>query len=228
MPRIRHALTLLAAIPLTACAPPPSSLRPTLHAQRLATDQLAATWAQDHALLRAQTESLLRIRATILRGAAHRSLLLRGYLTPTGEPDPLALDRDLADPDARSPLVDDIRAGLLTRDQAVAWLTDYALAQRMTRPDAACAPLLRQLSPLRRFEAAAEAVRSALDARAASTRALLAELDASTSALSAYTDAAPTPATRAALAALITAHTPDPALRDAALDLLNALFTDTE
>lgn len=213
---------------LSACAPPPSAIGPTLQAQTFATARMAGACAQDHALLRAQTASLLAIHRTVVTGELHRSLLRRGYLTPTGEPDVAVLDSDLAAPGAASPLVREIRAGAFTRDRAAAWLSDYSLALRMTDAGPTRHALLAQLSPMREFEAAAEWLLGALDQRTLDLNRLFADLGASSQALAAYSAFAPSPdaseTLRSSLSALITSHITDPERRAAALELLTALL----
>ena len=226
-----RALVLPAISAVGACAPAPHTLRPVLDAAALATQRLAVVQAQDASMLRSATLALIDTRRITLRGQVHRSLLQRGYLTPLLEPDAAALDADLAEPNAGGPLVRDIRAGRMTRDQAVAWLSDYALALRMTDGDPVRATLLARLSLIHDFEADAAALIEALDARSAHTRALLTDLDASGEALAHYAAFAPSPSApateslRAALATLLGAAIRDPERRAAALELLDSILT---
>ncbi len=234
---MRFSLPILGALPalvsVLGCAPAPRALNPVLANQALVTQRLALAQSQDGAMLRGAAVALLDIRASILLGETHRDLLRRGYLTPLLEPDPGALDRDLADPNSDSPLVREIRDGALTRDQAADWLNDYALSLRMSDGQAVQRALLSRRAQIRDFQAASAALLHALDARISGTQSLLADLNASNQALSHYAAFVPAvqpPAAeglRESLGALIAAHIDDPDRRALALELLDTMLVPT-
>ncbi len=231
----RHRLILCAlALAVTPCAgcvsPPPASIGATLTAQRGAAERLGVAFAEDHALLRAQVEALIGVRRVALIGAIHRELLTRGYISPSLDSTPDALDHDLADAGANTTLTHEVRAGAMTRDQAVVWLADYSLTLRMSDGDEVREALLGRLWPVRTFSAATEALPAALDARRDSLRALFADLDASGLALERFSMFRPAPgaggmsSARESLGRLVIERLSNTSKRAAALAALDLLF----
>ncbi|MBL0927984.1 MAG: hypothetical protein IBJ11_10095 [Phycisphaerales bacterium] len=222
--------SLLLGLPaLGGCAPPPAAIAPVVASQKQAVAVLAESAALDHALLRTQAEHALGVQRTILAGRVHRDLLARGLLTPDGRPDADALERDLADPAQAGALPREIREGRMTREQARAWLADYALALRMADPAETRARLLGRLADVQRFDASARSLLAAFDRRAEETRRLFAELDNSGRALAdfaAFRPDGPATARRAAslLAAELAARIDDPSRRAAAEELIRLIL----
>ncbi len=231
----RHRLVLSAlALTVTPCAGcaslPPSAIGATLASQRGAAERLSIAFAEDHALLRAQVEALIGVRRVALIGAIHRELLTRGYISPTLDSSPDALDRDLADAGANTTLTREVRAGAMTRDQAALWLADYSLTLRMSDGNEVREALLGRLAPVRTFSGAAEILPAALDARRDDMRALFFDLDTSGLALERFSMFRPAPgaggmsAARESLGRLVIDRLPDPRKRAAALAALDLLF----
>lgn len=224
------ALTLALAASAGCVSPPPASIGATLAAQNAAAERLGVAYAEEHALLRAQVEALVAVRRVVLLGGLHRELLARGYLSPALEPVPDALDRDLPDAGVNTTLAREVRAGAMTRDQASAWLGDYALALKMSGGEGIREAMLGRLGPARALEMAAESLRAALDARREEMRALFADLDASGLALERFSSFRPAPAgggtaaARESLGRLVIDRLSDPEKRAAAQVALDLLF----
>lgn len=181
----RIPLTLLALL-AAGCAAPPQAQR-AAQIESDAVARLAAASAADSAALRASVAALLDIRRASIAHDAEISIAAL-LLSPAGDPDPAALDDDLALEEPRTALAQSVRAGLLTAREARAWLHDYALAARMTATPEPRAVLLAQLAPLRAHDAAADALLAALDARAAATNSLAADAAATAATLHDWTN----------------------------------------
>lgn len=180
----------LTSIILHACVAP-SATRPVIVSQREALDRARRAWTQDLDMLRAQVGATLTARETLLRGEAHRELIARGHITPALEADTGAFDRDLADPDARSALLTEVRLGRLTREQAHGFLGDYALALRMKREGPSLRDaMLERLQPMEDAKNSRAIIADALRQRREEATRLLNEAAASNAALADFADRA--------------------------------------
>jgi hypothetical protein len=117
---------------MSACVAP-SAARPVIAHQREALLRARAAYQHDLDLLQSQVAAAMSARETLLRGEAHRELIAKGHITPSLEADFAAFDRDLANPEARTSLLTEVRLGRLTREQAHDFLSDYALTLKMKR-----------------------------------------------------------------------------------------------
>ena len=182
-------LTLIFVVTLVTSAIPgciaPADKDRVAEAQLDAMVRLRGAYAEDLAALRAAIGALARVSELTRRTGIEADLVDR-YVTPTGAADLAAFDAALAllagepAPDA---LVAEVRAGLMTPDAARDWLSDYALAWRMTAGAEARDRLLAGLTPVRDLDAAHAALLSALDERAAAVQRLFADALASADAL---------------------------------------------
>lgn len=176
-PPTRPAVLSVALLPLalTACAPP-AALRPTLAVQRDAIARVAEAIDADYALLADQARANLATYQRLLLGAAHRELIERGHLTPALEPDTEAFDNDLANPEAQTTLLNEVRLGRLSRENAHAFLHDYALAMRMRREGTPLRDaMLTRLRPLEDAEQRGALVTAAIHNRRDAVLNLLGE-----------------------------------------------------
>lgn len=179
----RFGALIAPAMFITACVAPSAAL-PTLAHQRDALKAARAACAQDLELLEHQVRAALDARATLLLGQSHRELIARGYVTPALEPDPAAFDDDLANPDAQSALLTEVRLARLTRQQAHDFLNDYALTLRMKREGTALRNAM--LSRLHSAEEASQSraiITESLAARRSAVLRLLDEAGAANAAL---------------------------------------------
>lgn len=227
--RYPFVLAASAGLLLAGCVQP-RALKPTLDQHRDVIQRLAGAHVRDIALLSAHVDAAIEQRRTLLMGNIHRELLRRGYISPTGEPDTSAFDRDLSDASVNSTLTHDVRIGRLSAEDAHAWLGDYALAIRMSTDDDARNVLLARLSAIETLDHDAEALHTALQAHARDVATLWSELDADTSAMERFAtfEPSPTGAARQSLAELwrtfITSTTSDSGLIDAAIRLFDTLL----
>lgn len=175
---------------LQACVAP-SATKPVIASQRDALDRARRAWTQDLDMLRSQVSATLTARETLLRGEAHRELIARGHITPALEADTGAFDRDLADPDARSALLTEVRLGRITRDQAHDFLSDYALALQMKREGPTLRDsMLARLLPLQDAKNSRALIAEALRMRREEAARLLDDATASNAALAGFADRA--------------------------------------
>lgn len=179
-----------ASVHLQACVAP-SAAKPVIASQREALDRARRAWTQDLDMLRSQVSATLSARETLLRGEAHRELIARGHITPALEADAGAFDRDLADPDARSALLTEVRLGRLTRDQAHDFLSDYALALKMKREGPTLRDsMLARLQPMEDAKNARAIIAESLRQRRDEAARLLDDAAASNAALADFADRA--------------------------------------
>ncbi len=227
MPRTILLVPLL--LSLTACVSPQAAA-PTVAFQRDAINTLSLAYANDLALLRAQTNALLNIRRTSTLGSLHRELIEQGFITPTASADTQSFDAALSDPESTATLVLEVRTGRMTAEQAPRFLTDYALltihsdALRLQRE------ALATLHPMRQLTDATAALNASLAAHEQDIAHLFSELTDSNTALSAYTTSTPfdsrltAPDARTLWQHLITNAISDPARQAAVLQLLDDIL----
>ncbi len=178
-------LSLLLA-PLAGCVEP-RAIAPVLGAQREALARIKAAYADDIALLAEQTSANLDARETLLRGTLHRELIARGYITPSLDPDPSAFEHDLADAAFNGPLVVEVRRGRLTRETALDFINDYALALKMRREGADLRPrMLARLAPLASLADQRRAIEGGLGAHARDVSRLLDDAGAANEAVDVF------------------------------------------
>lgn len=207
----------------------PSAAEPVAQSTLRHALAIQSAHAQDLAALRAATSTLLAIQRERLLTDLHIEFIAR-WTTADGEPDPESLDSALADHDDAGALVNDIRLGRLSRDQAAALIADFCVAEALSNSRAARRAILAQLGAVVRHDADAAALLTALDARAAQTASLHNELLADAGAITLYTTAEPAldDLSRAAAIELwtlaVTNSLNDPAQRAAAQRLLNQLL----
>ncbi|MEC9373514.1 MAG: hypothetical protein VYC34_06705, partial [Planctomycetota bacterium] len=157
------------------------------------------------------------------------SELVTRYITPEGAPDLPALAADLESTGAPpTHLVNEIRAGRLSRADAESWLRDYALALDIRDPSIR-ASLLNRRAPLIDHDRAAAELLTALRSRAAATASLSREALSSNQSIADYASpraaAPPTRETAIELWRLLILETiDDPEKREAARRAFEALF----
>ncbi len=183
------ALIVLSTL-ISACVPP-SATRPVLASQRDALDRASREWTRDIDMLRQQASATMSARETLLRGEAHRELVARGHITASLEADTAAFDRDLANPDARSALLTEVRLGRLTREKAHDFLSDYALALRMKLEGPALREsMLARLQPLEDAARSRDLLEAALRQRRAEAQRLIQDAADSNAALTDFANRA--------------------------------------
>lgn len=161
------ALTASLLLSITGCVSPDRKSE-VAAVQLDVVTRLAESYALDFAALRSLTERFMQTQHELLR-ADLESQLLTAYITPAGEADLDALAAELEAPiDAPSPdpLIAEIRAGRLSRSDAETWLSDFAIAWRMSRGVEVRAALLAQFEPMQNLATAHDALRTALNERA--------------------------------------------------------------
>lgn len=189
--RPRPALALLLTAPLIASCAPPGALKPTLTAQRDALARAAAALDADYRLLDGQAGANLDTRERLLLGAAHREMIERGHITPDLEADTAAFDADLADPDAQTALLNEVRLARVTREEAHVFLHDYALAMRMRREGRGLRDaMLSRLRPVADARRERDLIAGAIEARRRSVLSLLQDAAMGAEAVSFYAERA--------------------------------------
>lgn len=188
MKRIRlrpFMLITLAGLSTGACVGPRDKA-PVAQFQLEATRRLAAQYAGDLGALRTLATALLDIRAETTRSVIEAAILNR-YVRPSGEADTDALRNAIAsgaDTNGADPLLDEVRAGRFTPEEAAAWLEDFALAWRMHAGVEVRAKLVAGLQPMKEMASARQALLDSLDAHSADVARLASDALASGAALS--------------------------------------------
>lgn len=222
----------LCLTPAGCIAPPEAAIVSARQQDALA--RISHAWATDHALLDRHVRASLSARRTILLGGLHREVLARGYISPSGEPSRTAFEADLASGEPPSALSREVREGRLTLDQAVAYLNDYALTMRLSKPVPARDAMLARLEPVRIFDADARSLLAALEMRRGEVARLLADAEDSRLALHRTVTQSPLPDPRSVLAdrnawvLLIERAISDPERRRGAIELLDLLIAIDE
>lgn len=177
-------IAVLAVGAIPGCVSPAAKDRVSA-AQRDALARLRNAYAEDLAAFRAALNALALIEIETRLTRIELAIASR-YLTGAGDADHAALDAAMQAPitgAATDALVAAARAGEMTPEEARAWLSDYALAWRMTDSRDARRRLVDRLRPARDLQAAREALLAAFDARADSVAALITSIDADADAL---------------------------------------------
>jgi len=225
------AVPVLAFLALASGCVPPRSLSPTIDAQRNAISAIRVSYDADLALLAAQLDAAIATRRTLLLGTIDRELVELGYLD--ADIGPQRLRDDLADASASNNVVDDLRAGRLTLDDAERLLAHYRVAEELTEPLATSirTQLLERLHAIRVFDQTSATLRLAMTDHATDIAWLFDESERSSEALHTYAQQEPR------LPQAITAKAPelwsrfvltritDPAKRAAAEQLLADLLS---
>lgn len=175
------------AVWLGGCAPN-TMVREVAADQARTIAAIDAAWNRDLVLLGDLLDASLAWRRTMLLGEAHRGLLSAGYITPGLEVDAARFDADLGDASTNNALLEEVRTGRLSADEARAFLRDYALVLRMSDGDARRNELLARLAPIVRHDEAAHALRASLARHAARANELLADARAGGEAVSRFAD----------------------------------------
>lgn len=201
--------------------------RPVSAANREAITTLASAYTADLAVLKTVVDATLRADDILARGAAHNEFFLKEYVVAgTFEPDVDTFDRDLADASKSSMLVEEVRLGRMSREEAVVFLRDYSAVCRTSRDLGFRDAMLDRFAPFERSAAAREALLGAIDEGAALRLRLVKEIAENNDVLIFAADATSNPLVplfseqslpvwESALFASIT----DPAVRAAAMDL---------
>ncbi len=231
--RITHALALLAGAAggmIPACASH-DALAPIAVQHAATLEALHAHTEASRVLLERHVDSAIEIRRIALTGRIHRELLRLGLMTPDSEPVLGKLEELTGDAATSAALVEEIRTGRMTLEQAQAWLTDYALTCKMSEGTNAKRTLLAQLSPIETFETGAQSLRKAVTTHGESISVLIAELRADAQTIDIYANqgALPTTWNRARTRELIEQHIlmriENIDRRNAAAELLDLLLT---
>ncbi len=154
-------------------------------AQRDAISRLRVSYIEDLAVFRGALGALTRIEIETRLTQVETAIASR-YLTGSGDADTAALDTALASPSgdpAPDALIAAVRVGTITPERARSWLSDYALAWRMTDSRDARRRLIDMLGAARDLTAAHDALLAAFDARAAAVAALFVSIAADSDAL---------------------------------------------
>lgn len=185
---MRKSLYVLSPVVLAlgaGCVSPAAS-RDVNEAQRETIAALSASYAADLAAMRDLFRRALDARRTLLIGAAHREMLVRGYLTPELGPDAARLAADLADASVESTLIGEVRTGRMTLEDATRFLNDYSLAVRMSAGDAAGEPMLARLAPVAAHDRAAAALMGSLESHTRDVARLFEDAQANAGALAEF------------------------------------------
>lgn len=181
----------------SACTPSGAAGRAVVQSQQQAIAALAAAYAQDLALLRAQLAATLDIQRINLLGGIHRGLFEHGLITPALSADTDALT-DLIAQSAAQPaevnpplaLLAAVQSGAVSTAAAHDWLLAYAAALKQGE-EAARAALLAELPAVAAHDQAAAALLEAFSAHAAQVIAWFSSLEADAQVLAIAMNHAP-------------------------------------
>lgn len=177
------ALTLAAA-GLAGCTA--AATRDVNANQRLAVNRVAASYGEDLALQRSFFDVIAASDRKLAVAQVQNEFLLNGYVSPGGKANAEKFLSDVADPKVQTALVLEVRDGSRSREDAVAWLSDYAVLQGVPSAKQLREQMVASLRPIRMLDAAVAEAGAALDARAKGVTSLLGEVDANQAALEAF------------------------------------------
>lgn len=224
------ALLALVAATLTSfgCASAPQSVRPVLANARDAQSRLALSYAEDLKGYRRVVAANLAAQRIAIVGEVRREFISRDYVVEKNGvdvADPAALARDVADPTITTAIVEDVRVGRLSVEQAGTFLRDYAALGSLSTAADARSKMLATLSRVARFDAAVKELDAAFDTHAEHVASLFSETGASLDAVAMLADkpdAAEYLTSRETWSSLIGAIVKNPKQQTAILDAISA------
>lgn len=170
--RSRFALAVVAmalVMSVMAGCVTPAATRPVLESNREILMTLQARHFAVVSLFDGATESLLAARRVQLQGEAHRSLVRTSYingLRPNITADIENIQSDLEGGEVQNVILDEIRSGRMTANQAGVWLVDYARALNLSDDRGLARSMISGLKPIEDLDARAAALHDAIAAAA--------------------------------------------------------------
>ncbi len=183
MTRARLMVMAWAVLVVSGCVGP-RAIEGTTRAQREAIERLERAYAADYGALERAVGALLTIRLERVRLAIETEIVTR-YVTAGGEADVAALAGDMEEARA-GVLVEEVRAGRMTRAETEGLVRDYAGASGLSDGEAYRRALVSRLWLMRREEEGARALRNAMAERSREIGMLFVEALAGSASLEGF------------------------------------------
>lgn len=162
----------------------PRAIEGTTRAQREAIERLERSYAADYGALERAVDALLEIRVARVRLGIETEIVSR-YVTAGGEADVDALAQDV-DAARAGVLVEEVRAGRMTRAEVEGLVRDYAASSALRDGEAYRRALVSRLWVVRGQEEGARALRGAMAERRSEIGLMFAEALAGSAGLEGY------------------------------------------